>query len=1295
MKRTRKLLALLLSVVLIVGCLTGPASSVDVASTGALKDSRDMGTIRGASVYADDDVVTAIILMDGQSVAQGPKASSGETAGRIAQQHSSLRSSMKAAGVSYTMQFDYDTLLNGMAVSVTVGDLKKIAALNGVESVHIANTYDPPEVIQMETSNDMTGATFMHDSNYIGSGQVIAVLDTGITPQHEAFQAYDGMLQSAAITADGANAAITDLGYGTYLSQKVPFSYDYADLDGDANDDKSGHGTHVSGIAAGYAQTPDGAATFIGTAPDAQILAMKIFTSGAESTTNSAIYFKALEDAYNMGADVVNMSIGAQNGFSYDPELEDEVFGNIYQTLVDNGVAVVVAAGNEGSQADYASNWAGAGYVTSDYTEYGVVGSPATYGENFAVASAENAAYRMDVISAQGRDIGYNDSASPMFHDAFAGKENVEYVVVPGFGEPSDFEGLDVSGRVALISRGSITFQEKVLNAAAAGAIGAIIYNNQAGVISMAIDDYPIPAVSILKDDGDFLISIAADGVGVMSFPEEKVLLQSDTAWEMSSFSSMGPTPDLILKPMISGIGGNVTSAANGTTSDYVLMSGTSMATPNVAGAMADVFQFMAEQYPDVAGKARVKMAEALMESTALLLADADGYIYSPRKQGAGLINLRALTQAQAYITEPVTSLGDSEDGQFQLSFTVQSLSDADVTYKLDFTGLLDYIVGADLDQDGQPEYYNSTSSDYLDIEDVTLDAPEAVTVPAGGAAKVDVGLSVNADMMEFMAELAPNGWFLDGFVTLEPEGTSCDGTDCPSSVFVDAPEPGHWAHDGIDYCVTNKLFQGVSPTKFDPEGTMTRGMMVTVLYRLDGEPETGAENPFTDVADGDWYKDGVLWASGTGVTDGTSATTFSPALDVTREQIATFLWRYAQYKEYDMGCFVDLDTFPDGSDVSDWARDAMSWAVGAGLIKGSRVGNADKLLPQDKATRAQVATILHRFAQAAGIAPDASSASALHATFTAFCGDWTKAPIMDAHDWRDIVDIVTWLNTTPADTEGNTYADYGYTYLDAADFQINTDLTMVYALNYERLAYYGQLYGGYAGDNLFAYAPYYDSHIAISPASGVDTIYAETMLLRNARHLIMVATNAETGEVYYVDDTEYLPKTYYDTEYGYWVPTGSFIYDGTDAEGNIVPSGTVVSIDFYGNLPYGEDALGAIISGDAGYGALRTQGSAFQLMHFDVTVDYDAPEITDVVYDAEARTLTVTASDNHFLAYMELDILDGEDLLPYDAMGISEPVRPDGPMQYVFEDVDPGSYVIFAADYAANETESDVIIAE
>ena len=192
------------------------------------------------------------------------------------------------------------------------------------------------------------------------------------------------------------------------------------------------------------------------------------------------------------------------------------------------------------------------------------------------------------------------------------------------------------------------------------------------------------------------------------------------------------------------------------------------------------------------------------------------------------------------------------------------------------------------------------------------------------------------------------------------PMLTTCDGGEgCPSSAYIDVPDVSNWAHVGIDFVLKSGLFYGTSDTTFSPDIAMTRAMLVTVLYRLEGRPGVTTENPFTDVPDGKWYTEAVIWAAEKGVVAGIGDGRFAPDASVTREQIAVILRSYSAYKGYDTTARADLTTFPDHGEVSGWAYEAMSWANAAGLIAGAGANGTSYLMPKREATRAQVATIL------------------------------------------------------------------------------------------------------------------------------------------------------------------------------------------------------------------------------------------------------------------------------------------------------------------------------------------------
>ena len=198
-------------------------------------------------------------------------------------------------------------------------------------------------------------------------------------------------------------------------------------------------------------------------------------------------------------------------------------------------------------------------------------------------------------------------------------------------------------------------------------------------------------------------------------------------------------------------------------------------------------------------------------------------------------------------------------------------------------------------------------------------------------------------------------------------------GPTCPGYAFRDMPAPTDWSHEGLDYCIYRGYIAGTSASTVAPTGVCTRAQLVSILYRIQGEPTTVAgyelaklRAPFDDVPRGQWYTDAIWWAKLTGVVSGTSATTFDPSGEITREQLAVILYNYTkQFAPGSLTATGSLAGFPDAGSVSSWARTEMAWAVGNGLISGTGSGGVAYLSPKGSATRAQVAAILMRFEQA------------------------------------------------------------------------------------------------------------------------------------------------------------------------------------------------------------------------------------------------------------------------------------------------------------------------------------------
>ena len=188
--------------------------------------------------------------------------------------------------------------------------------------------------------------------------------------------------------------------------------------------------------------------------------------------------------------------------------------------------------------------------------------------------------------------------------------------------------------------------------------------------------------------------------------------------------------------------------------------------------------------------------------------------------------------------------------------------------------------------------------------------------------------------------------------------------SELPRQRFDDVPQ-NIWFASGVQFAAEQGLFTGVSANEFAPYIPMTRAMLVTVLWRYAGSP-AGWENPFTDVLNGSWFTQAVAWAAENGIVNGVGNNKFEPDSNITREQMAAILFRYAAKSGFDTSARGNLDQYPDRGDVSGYAVEPLSWAVAEGLIKGTDNGNGILLDPQGNATRAQVATIIMRFIRTA-----------------------------------------------------------------------------------------------------------------------------------------------------------------------------------------------------------------------------------------------------------------------------------------------------------------------------------------
>ncbi len=659
----------------------------------------------------EDEMVRVVVVMEGESIIEMNADAvvdneTAEQAAELEQAQEEVIAEIESTilnGEKLDVAYNYTWLVNGFAAQVPYGAIKDIAEIAGVKDVIRQVVYTvckPPSVALPHTIHD--GVTIGRESawgkGYTGEGMKIAIVDTGLDVDHQNFAALpaDKLTDTSADEGTVANvlaslnASARYEGLTTadvYYNSKVVFGFNYCDDDLNIShdyDDMGDHGTHVAGIAA--ANKVDGS-DVVGVAPDAQLYVMKVFGKDGGAYTEDIV--AALEDALKLGADVINMSLGTPAGFaSGDMMVDGTLLDPIYESVAETDTVLVVSAGNSYTSG-YGNQW-GTNQNLTYYPDNGILGAPGTYTNVMTVASVENSMVERYYIDAEGYYIAYSDSYEfgPDMLTTLTGE--YEVVAIGGNGEPADYEGLDVAGKVALVSRGVTSFVEKHETAHAAGAVATIVYNNEPGEMGMNLTDDTAtsPCVMITMADGQYLLSALAENPDLkLSFPEATKFFPHPYAGTMSDFSSWGPAPDLSLDPDITAPGGYIYSTVNG--GEYATMSGTSMAAPNIAGMSALVLQYVKENFP--AGTDYRAIAQNLLMSTAApLLNEEVDALYSPRNQGSGVANVFNAITTQAYLTVdgmevPKVELGDdpARTGAYSFSYNVTNFGNANLFYDL------------------------------------------------------------------------------------------------------------------------------------------------------------------------------------------------------------------------------------------------------------------------------------------------------------------------------------------------------------------------------------------------------------------------------------------------------------------------------------------------------------------------------------------------------------------------------------------------------------------------------------
>ena len=633
-------------------------------------------------------------------------------------------------------------------------------------------TFANPDDPNMTVATGMTTVNSAWAAGYSGAGSKVAIVDTGLDLDHQSFNptALEYSLEQnelkygteytlmskkdvqrlwESLNASQYGGSAED----AYRNTKVPYAFNYVDADYDVshlNDIQGEHGSHVAGIAtankyvylggeSGNSALADSFTTAktIGNAPDAQVLVMKVFGKGGGAFDSD--YFSAIEDAIVLGADSVNLSLGSSSaGFARN---------STYQEIIDSLVDVnIVWANSAGNNSYWSEQTPYSGYLYAGAGTFATGGSPATYANTLSTASVDNDGFTGAYLIYNGEWIFYTETSGYGNEKMTTAAGTYEYVYIDGPGvDDNSHVGMEgdtflalgedvIKGKIAICNRGSSSFFAKANAAAAQGAAAVIIGNNVAGTISMNLKDYAytVPVVSITQADAT-TIKASSQSVtteagikyytGTITISEDIDVTHYDQDYyKMSNFSSYGVPGDLSMKPEITAPGGNIYSVFGmnlNSAGDYVgghdayeNMSGTSMASPQIAGIVAVLAQYVREngldEKAEELGITRRALIQSLLMSTATpLINEESGDFYSIMNQGSGLANVEAAINSNIVVLMNDTKvngenrkdissyakdgkvkaeLGDDPDrsGKYSVEFTLNNISDHGLSYDLD-----------------------------------------------------------------------------------------------------------------------------------------------------------------------------------------------------------------------------------------------------------------------------------------------------------------------------------------------------------------------------------------------------------------------------------------------------------------------------------------------------------------------------------------------------------------------------------------------------------------------------------
>ncbi len=653
----------------------------------------------------------------------------GTSPATVRAEKAAFRQNARRANLAYTERYAFDTLFNGLSISIEPSQLGKLTRIAGVKNIYPVDLVSIPATEagnpDLFSALEMSGASIAQSElGYTGAGVKVAVMDSGVDYDHLALGG-DGTARSNSSFFPNARVAYgydfvgdafnADPASPTYNPVPTPDAYP---------DDCDGHGTHVAGIIGADDPTSD----LVGVAPAVTLGAYRVF--GCEGSTTADIMLLAMEAALADGMQVLNMSIGSSFQWPQYPTAMAATY------LVNRGMVVVASIGNSGASGLYAA------------------GAPGLGEKVIGVASFNNTDVMLPffTISPDNTPIGYTTAAAAptpptagTFPLARTGTPTTTNdacnPLAPG----------SLAGQIALIRRGTCSFYQKAFNAQTAGAIGVVLYNNAAGRFSPTVAGSPaiiIPVVAISNTEGALIDGRLALGpvdltwtADLSSFPNSPAL-----AGLISDFSSYGLSPDLALKPDIGAPGGSIWSTFPLELGGYANLSGTSMSSPHVAGAVA----LLLEARPNTPSQAVRGILQNSADPAAWWGNPALGFLDNVHRQGAGMLDIDDAILSTTKIEPAKISAGESQAGPYTQLLTLENNSDSAVTYDLSHTPAL---------ATGPNTFVPAFLTGFADV---TFSAA-SVTVPAGGTASVSVTIAANPGL----PDLSQYG----GYVVFTPQG--------------------------------------------------------------------------------------------------------------------------------------------------------------------------------------------------------------------------------------------------------------------------------------------------------------------------------------------------------------------------------------------------------------------------------------------------------------------------------------------------------------------------------------------